>query len=236
MKAVTYDFWNTLMWESPGAMRSLRRTTIEMVIEDLGLELETEEIERELGVISDRHQAHWKRGEMYLPAHGVEHFGEALAGGSLPSEHREKLGEAVLLLSARPELNVAEGVGETLRELKSAGIKLGIICDVGLTPSTVLRDSLDRAGLLELFDGWAFSDDVGHYKPSAAIFEHALGQLGVEPGDAAHVGDLRRTDVAGARAMGMTSVRYHGVADDPEDGAPDADHVIGGHLEILSLL
>lgn len=236
MKAVTYDFWNTLMWESPGAMRSLRKKTIDMVIQDLGLEIEAEEIERELGVISKNQERHWKQGRMYMPAHGVRDFGEGIGGGALPAEHRELLGEAVLLLSAEPRLNAAEGVGDTLRELKAAGVKLSIVCDVGITPSTVLRGCLDRAGILELFDGWAFSDDVGHYKPSATIFEYALGQLGVEPGDAAHVGDLRRTDVAGARAMGMTSVRYHGVADDPDDGAPDADHVIGDHREILALL
>ena len=63
---------------------------------------------------------------------------------------------------------------------------------------------LRRAGILERFDGWAFSDEVGAYKPDPVIFHHALREIGgVEPGRAAHIGDLRRTDIAGARAMGM---------------------------------
>ena len=78
-----------------------------------------------------------------------------------------------------------------------------------MTPSTSLRRQLERHGLLDYFDHWSFSDEVGWYKPAPQIFEHALAGLGVtEPARAAHVGDLRRTDVAGARAHGLLSVRY----------------------------
>ena len=51
----------------------------------------------------------------------------------------------------------------------------------------------------------------------------------------AHVGDLRRTDVAGARAAGMRSVRYRGLHDDRGDG-PDADVVISEWHELLDLV
>ena len=55
-----------------------------------------------------------------------------------------------------------------------------------------------------------------------------------EPSRCIHVGDLKRTDVAGARAINMTTVRYSGGRDDPEDG-DEADHVIENHLEIVNL-
>ena len=72
--------------------------------------------------------------------------------------------------------------------------------------------SSSATALLGYFDHWSFSDEVGWYKPAPEIFRHALDGLGgVAPERAAHVGDLRRTDVAGARAMGMTAVRYRGV-------------------------
>ena len=106
-------------------------------------------------------------------------------------------------------------MAETLAELRDRGVRLGIICDVGLTPSPVLRGWLDDHGVLELFDHWSFSDEVGWYKPAPQIFEHALAGLGgIAPGRAAHVGDLRRTDVGGAQAMGMMAVRYRGAYDD----------------------
>ena len=116
---------------------------------------------------------------------------------------------------------------------------VGIVCDVGLTPSPVLRGYLDAHGVLDRFDHWSFSDEVGVFKPDRRIFEHALEGLGgVSAERAAHVGDLRRTDVAGARAAGMTSVRYRGVNDDPDaDGElPEADHVLDDHGDLLEAL
>ena len=52
---------------------------------------------------------------------------------------------------------------------------------------------------------------------------------------ALHVGDLRRTDVAGARGVGMTTARIRARHDDLS-GLPDADYVVGSHAELQSLL
>ncbi len=139
-------------------------------------------------------------------------------------------------------MRLTEHVADTLAELHDQGIKLGIICDVGLTPSTVLRGWLDDHRVLELFQHWSFSDEVGWYKPARQIFEHALAGLGVAPQHAAHVGDLRRTDVGGALAVGMTAVRYRGAFDDPAvTGAgdaplPEGDFVIDDHFDLPGVL
>jgi len=134
------------------------------------------------------------------------------------------------------ETELTPGMAEAIGVLVASGVRVGIICDVGLTPSITLRRALDHHGLLVQFGHWAFSDEVGVYKPDAAIFEHALAGLGgVAPDRAAHVGDLRRTDVAGARAMGMTAVRYRGVADDPTEG-PEGHHVLMDHVDLPGLL
>src|SRR5581483_4930443 len=111
------------------------------------------------------------------------------------------------------------------------------ICDVGMTPSATLRDHLIRHGLLPLFDHWSFSDEVGAYKPAPAIFEHALDGLGgPAPERVAHVGDIRRTDVAGAKAMGMIAVRYIGVSDDQSTTDPEGDHVVAAHADLPAVL
>ncbi len=62
-----------------------------------------------------------------------------------------------------------------------------------------------------------------------------------DPVGVVHVGDLRRTDVAGARALGMATVRFRGVVEDdvPEEGdddGPEADHVIDRLAELPALL
>jgi len=235
VKAVTYDFWNTLMWAEPGMMGELRRGQIEIALDGTGLEVGPGEIERGLLTIGELHSEAWMRGELFNPGDGVDHFIASL-GTEVADEHADALSAALLLESAQPELNVAPEVKSTLEFLKEKGIRTAIICDVGLAPSSVLRASLEQAGMLELFDGWAFSDEVGHYKPAPEMFRHALESIGVEPGEAAHVGDLRRTDVAGSRSFGMTSVRYNGLLEDDDLVSADADHVMSSHAELPALL
>jgi FMN phosphatase YigB (HAD superfamily) len=57
----------------------------------------------------------------------------------------------------------------------------------------------------------------------------------VTPERALHVGDLRRTDVAGGRAVGMATVRIRFRHDDDSE-LPDADHVVDSHAELAELL
>ncbi len=111
------------------------------------------------------------------------------------------------------------------------------MCDVGFTSGEQLRDVLHRAGILGHFDGWAFSDEVGAFKPDPAIFHHALHEIGgVAPERTAHIGDLRRTDIAGARRMGMVAIRYRGANDDPPDDGPEGHHVLDHHDTLAELL
>jgi putative hydrolase of the HAD superfamily len=127
-------------------------------------------------------------------------------------------------------------VDDAVAGLSARGIRLGIICDVGFTPSTALLGHLERHGLLKYFDHWSFSDEVGCYKPDPRIFEHALAGLGApDPARCVHVGDRRRTDVAGARALGMRAVRITAVFEDDEPG-PDDDIVISSYRELLPAL
>src|SRR6185437_7984696 len=112
----------------------------------------------------------------------------------VPADVRRDLAEAFALGAHATELHSTEGIEECLAALRDAGVRIGIICDVGITPSVTLRRHLEDRGLLGYFAHWSFSDEVGVYKPDPVIFRHALAGLGViDPADAAHVGDLRRT-------------------------------------------
>ncbi len=91
--------------------------------------------------------------------------------------------------------------------------------------------------MLDRFAAWAFSDETGWFKPAPEAFEPALRALGVtDPTRVAHVGDNRRTDVAGALALGMTAVRYTGFRDDPPEAGPEATLVLNDHRELPALL
>jgi len=221
IEVVTFDFWNTLMWEGPDALVTSRLKALVGVAEEEGWGVTPEQLHTAHEAAFARYQASWLANRQFCVPDAVDCMIEELR---LPRDpvRRALLIDAFDHAGEEAELHLTEGVGTCLERLASSGVKLSIVCDIGLTPSPVLRRRLAGLGLLDLFGSWAFSDEVGCYKPEPRIFEHALAGLGhTDPATAAHVGDRRRTDVAGAAAMGMLSVRYTGVYDDRTDG-PEA--------------
>jgi FMN phosphatase YigB (HAD superfamily) len=222
IEAVTFDFWNTVMWEEPGSLRSQR---LEVWPETFGDGvLDRRALEEAHDAAHRAYEEAWRAGRQFTVNEAAALIADRLSG--LPDGAAEPLIEGFCEAGRRAAVHPSDGARGCLEELKASGVRLGIVCDIGLTPAHVVRELLDRHGLLELFDDTAFSDEVGHYKPDRRIFEHALANLGgAAPERAAHVGDRKRTDVAGARAMGMTTVRFNRFYDEP-DGSPEADHVI----------
>jgi HAD superfamily hydrolase (TIGR01509 family) len=233
VEAVTYDFWETIAREATESLLEQRTRAWSELLRDS--EVPPETVRRTFEETWRIHSEHWRAGRQFTPVMAAERAVEDL-GVAVSPRLREDLVEAFANAGATAELVVNDGLEETLEQLRGRGIRIGIVCDVGFTSGELLRAFLQRRGLMTLFEGWAFSDEVGVYKPDPAIFAHALTSLGDVPADRAlHVGDLRRTDVAGARAFGMTSVRYRGANDDQED-LPDADHVIDHHTQLLAVL
>lgn len=113
--------------------------------------------------------------------------------------------------------------------------RLGVICDTGFSPGSVLREVLERCGLIPYFDYLFFSNEHGMSKPDVRVFRHTLDKLGVRPREAAHVGDIQRTDIAGAQAAGMAAVHFVG-ANDHDARASTADAVVGQFSELPTAL
>jgi len=229
IEAVTFDYWNTVVRADAdqGSYR-LRAWAVEYA--EAGHVVDDHMLHLAFRAVWDQHQAAWLRNEQYTAERAAR---AAIAHLGLPvsPQVRDRLVERFVTAGEEADFQLCDGIDHVVTELHGRGVRLGIVCDVGFTPSSGLRRILERFGILDCFAGWSFSDEVGWYKPAPAIFEHALGYLGVGPSAAAHVGDLRRTDVAGAQAMGMTAVRYRGAHDDRSDG-PEAEHVIDHHAEL----
>ncbi len=232
-KAVTFDYWNTLVADGAAALRDKRIEAWAGVLEGAGFATERERLGLAFDASWQKFQQAWKAGEQYRHVESVLDILAEL-GYDVPPDVRGEL-LATYDIPSDVDLRLTDGVVDALETLKAAGLRIGIICDVGMTPSTALRGFLQRQGALALFDHWSFSDDVGFYKPAREIFEHALAGLEADAGEAAHIGDLKRTDVAGALAMGMTALRYTGMFDDDSDG-PEAHHVVDDHRKVPSLL
>lgn len=232
LEAVTFDFWNTIAQMPPGLMTEARQRAVAAACADCGVAVDQEHLEAALGEATTGYERSWSTGTHFHPRDGA-----ALLTGALGAEGAaaEAIAAAFLTAGRGANLDLAPEIEPCLQALGQRGIRLGIVCDVGFTGGALLRELLAEKGLLAYFSGWAFSDEVGHYKPAPQIFEVALTALEARPQAALHVGDLRRTDVAGAAALGMSTARYRALHDDPQPGV-EADVVIDSHRELLDLV
>jgi FMN phosphatase YigB (HAD superfamily) len=235
--AVTFDFWNTLVRADVAATAQRRRDAWVAVLADRSLPVDASVVDAVLAHVSERHHAGWTSNTQFTAEHALEEA-VALLGEVVGADTRDDLAEAWLGASRRADVELTPNLPDVLAALDDVGVRIGIVCDVGLTPSLVLLEFLERHDVLRHFDHWSFSDNVGVYKPDPRIFRHALAGLGVDdPAHALHIGDLRRTDVAGARDAGMTAARYRGVFDDPP-ATPEieGDHVVDDLKQLLAIV
>jgi len=92
----------------------------------------------------------------------------------------------------------------TLIALRDRGCKIGVVSN---GRSVKQWEKIIRLGLHHFFDVVIISDEVACEKPDPKIFGTALDTLKVKPQEAAYVGDTLETDVAGANAAKLASVR-----------------------------
>jgi putative hydrolase of the HAD superfamily len=116
-------------------------------------------------------------------------------------------------------------------EQRIPGVRFGLITNGDLAYQT---RKVTAVGLDARIDGIVASGEVGVVKPDAAIFVHACEEFGVEPADAAYVGDRLRTDAIGAARAGLTGIWLNrtAVVPDPPDAA---DARAAAVVEIRSL-
>lgn len=231
--AVTFDFWQTLVALEVDVGRTQRVSAWADVLACAGKPVEAPVLHAVFDRVAERFDSSWKANRQYEM---VDAVGEASELLGLDADLTPALTSAWLAAARRTPVSAAAGVADTLAALTDAGVRVAVVCDVGLTPSVVLTEYLERLGLLGFFDHLTWSDRVGTYKPSAAMFDDALGALGTEPRRAAHIGDRRATDVAGARSRGMLAVRYRGLYDDTDDSVADANVVLDDHADLVDVV
>jgi len=239
LQAVTFDFWNTLIRADNAGFRNRRLTAWLGLLAGEGFALEGDVVHAAMDHAANQFDTSWKANRFYGAAESVD---DMLAHLGLDVSAETKASLLASITDPPHDPHPTPNIGDALEGLRSAGIRIGIICDVGLAPSATLRRFLRGNGLLGYFDHWSFSDEVGTFKPDPVIFDHALGGLGgIDPSVAAHVGDLRRTDIAGAQGRGVFAVRYSGIYDDPgnaDDGSDqvEGDAVVADHADLLAAL
>lgn len=232
IRAVTVDFWGTLVFDTRGPghdrYRQQRLADFHAVLTAAGFGAPPEQLAEGYEASGRLLRAVWAE-QHDLP---VEAHVRAILDGAEPGLAARvppaTLGALVEAYS-RPALSVPleadPGARRALRALARRGLALGVVSNSMRTPGAVLRRVLERHGLLASFTCCTFSDEVGVRKPAPEIFHLTLARLGVAPEEAVHVGDDPVLDVQGARNAGMRVVR---VGAPRAAGEPEPDLLIPG--------
>ncbi|HEX9126818.1 MAG TPA: HAD family hydrolase [Methylomirabilota bacterium] len=240
LRAVTFDFWETLVHDSAEKMRDQRLLRIGALHQVLGradrvLDLVdvVDAYDRSEHMLVERF---WSRDRDPAIAEQVRLVLEIASPGAgddmTPALFEEAIaGYIEPVLQLPPELE--PGAAEAVRELASRGVALGIVSNTGRTPGIILRRVLERHDLLRHFTAISYSDEVGYRKPDAEIFRRTLAELGIEASHAAHVGDNPIADVRGAQGAGMRGVHY---AAGGRQGASHADLIIADLGDLVERL
>ena len=235
LKAVTFDYWNTLLVDVHGQDRERRRAEIlRAELEALGHAVPQTALNEALRAGFDFFDRVWIR------EHRTPSCGElvdsilAVLGAQVPEIVRGRLVSRfeLLVLDLPPE--PMPSAVYTL-PLLAERYRLAVICDTGYSPGSVLRELLERNGMLAYFEYLYFSNEHGMSKPDVRVFQHTLAALDVRAPEAAHVGDIQRTDIAGAQAAGMAAVHFIG-ANNHDAGRSTADLIVRHFDELPAAL
>jgi HAD superfamily hydrolase (TIGR01549 family) len=210
LRAVTFDFWSTLVDGTMTAERTAARVArLHAMIVGAGHACTLDEMhtayQRALERVTLEARENLKEigppGRWAILAHEL-----GIPDGVVKYEVVEQAYED-MTLDPLPE--PMPYVHHAVEGMKRAGYRIGVICNTGMAGGSVLRQVLARHGLLDLFEVTVFSNEFGWAKPDPRIFEHTLAALGQAPAwEALHVGDIEDLDIEGARRAGVHSALY----------------------------
>lgn len=215
-RAVTLDLWRTLIVDDPsidagvGADRnSLRIDRLADVLRSAGNEVPRGELEAAFQrVRDDTDHAHLNGVDrtFHLWVRQIVEYAAPRLLGRLSEDQTEAALRAVDEPFLEHPPSVHPDTGEILDRLIGHGLRIALISNTGFTSGEIYVRWFEQLGLADYFSAFTFSNEVAVAKPTAAIFESTLDQLGVAAGNALHVGDNLQSDVAGAHRVGMSTV------------------------------
>lgn len=233
LRGLTFDFWGTLYQNV--SFKDARLDMLEETLKSHAQPRSSSELDAAYEHALNVWDQVWREKQRSMPT--AQWLGKLLdyldvrMPTAVMDEMSRSIEEAYL---DQHDLPPVPGVTEVVPRLAQR-YRLGLISDVGLTPGRVLREALRHDGLLPHFQVLTFSDETGMAKPRPEQFLRTLEAMDVQPAEAAHIGDLPETDLAGAHAAGMKAILFLGVSR-RRDGIPRADGVFESYDELEELL
>ena len=186
-----FDIDDTL-FDTTTLVNKARMNAVDAMVKS-GLACESELVYNSLMKIVANYGANYDRHfDRLLDLLGHEHDPKIIAAGIVAYHDAE-------LTYLKPDSDVLP----TLIALKERGYRIGIVSN---GRSVKQWEKMIRLGLHQIPDVVVISEEVGFEKPDARIFQVALNNLKLKPGEAAYVGDTIATDVLGANTAGLFSI------------------------------
>lgn len=211
LKAITFDFWQTLYADSDKNWR--KRQTIRVkrchtYLSNCGYTCPLTDVEFGLEEAYNLVSSLWHQHRGISVKRCMERFAEVLQL-QLQDVDLDQLIECLgaAFLEAPPI--IMPYVKPVISRL-SKNYPLGIISDSALTPGSFARKLMARDGILRFFTAFTFSDETDYTKPQVVQFHSTLAELNAKPAEAVHIGDIFRTDIVGAKNAGMKAIRFTG--------------------------
>jgi putative hydrolase of the HAD superfamily len=161
-------------------------------------------IEKLAGVDPDGFWAsyHAHRPEVDLGVAGVRAYWRAIAADTGADWDDARVHE-LWVADYRSWLSVNPAIPGVLRDLRAGGTRLALLSNAAADFGGYFRHGI----LGEYFAACYVSGELKLLKPDAAIYQHVLDDLGIEPSEAIFI-DNRADNVRGAAALGITGHVY----------------------------
>jgi len=203
LKAVFFDVGNTLLYPYPSVPEVVRQ-----VLAEVGHVRDVSTIDAYMPMLDEYYEDRYREDDTFWRSED-ETLGVWVGMYSLLCRKldihvdAEDIARRVYHEFGRPERwRAYDDVCPAFERLAARGIRLGLISNWDGRLTGLMRG----LGFEQLLDAVISSAEVGLHKPDPRIFELACERVGVEPSEAAHVGDHQYADIIGAEAVGMTPV------------------------------
>jgi putative hydrolase of the HAD superfamily len=208
LRAVIFDWGGTLTpWHAvdlPEQWRVFAREVHGIPVESPDMPESDLRAAEELGArLLEVEDAAWRRGREEHSSATLEAILEE--AGFDPEHDRHHLALAAYRGFWEPHTRTDPQVRPLWEGLHERGLKIGVLSNT-IWGRDYHREIFERDGVLDLLDGDVYSSEIDHVKPHAAAFRAACAVVGVEPAEAAYVGDRMFEDVHGPQQIGMRAI------------------------------
>lgn len=242
---VLFDIGGTLIRQQRNAQRSLLYSCfVKQTLSRIGIDI-TEDDQTFYDRIHANQEVYKHKGETTFTEHPpLEVWRDnILREYDIKADTLEPVAESLSFTYdyIRMENNPRPNLKESLEQLKSMGLKLGIITNT--ISMTFAEHILNEYKVLPYFPVIVRSCEFGTRKPHPAIFRHAMDLIGSTKETTCYVGDTISRDVLGSRNAGLamcikirnSSIAHRDTAFQGSD-SPKADYEIDDLIEIPTII